>query len=69
MAIKIGDVVLVREVKSGYITNEPAIVTRVWGEDCINVQVLPDCATPYTKTSVQRFQKHPSDVGATFIER
>lgn len=31
----------------------PAIVNRVWGDDCVNVTVLPDCAEPRSATSIK----------------
>lgn len=31
-----------------------AILTRVWGSDCVNLYVLPDCGTPKFYTSVPR---------------
>lgn len=32
----------------------PAIVTRVWGENCINVKVLPDGGSVADRTSIPR---------------
>lgn len=32
----------------------PAIITRVWGPDCVNVKVLPDCGSVVDRTSVPR---------------
>lgn len=32
----------------------PAIVTRVWGPDCVNLKVFPDCGTVVDQTSVGR---------------
>lgn len=37
------------------ITEHPAVVTRQWGKtpgSCINVKVLPDCASPFDATSL-----------------
>ena len=32
----------------------PAIVTRVWSDDTINVMVMPDDGTPFAMTSAKR---------------
>ena len=37
----------------------PAIVTRVWNEDCINVTAFPDNAPPVLLTSV--FKRTPAE--------
>lgn len=34
----------------------PAVITRIWGPKCVNLQVLPDCNAPTCKTSVPLFQ-------------
>lgn len=31
-----------------------AVVTKVWGVDCLNLQVLPDMAAPFCVSSVMR---------------
>lgn len=35
-------------------TEHPAIITRVWGPDCVNLKVLPDCGIVCDRTSVPR---------------
>lgn len=63
MKLSLGRIVL---VKNGQIHNgndtHPAIINRVWGTgdttegpQCANVTVLPDCAMPYSVTSVRVF--------------
>lgn len=39
----------------------PAIVTRVWGQNCINVQVMRDSASPLWLTSVLYADGEPGD--------
>lgn len=51
MKPSIGRIVIVRNHFCGS-GDAPAIVTRVWHEASINVQVLPDCGPPTCKTSV-----------------
>jgi len=69
MTVRVGDVVIFREVKGDQITREPAVVTRVWGPDCVNVTVLPDCGAPVSKTSIARLFAVNADVGMSFVER
>lgn len=51
----IGRTVIVRNHGLG-IGDAPAIVTRVWGPKCVNLQVLPDGNSPACKSSVPLFQ-------------
>lgn len=52
--MRVGDIVLFNSYHSNGVDAHPAIVTRVWGPDCVNLQVLPDCGAPFVKTSVTR---------------
>lgn len=52
--VKVGDIVLFRGGVSNATQVHPAVVTRVWAQNCVNLQVLPDCGTPYVETSVMR---------------
>ncbi len=50
MKPSIGRIVHVTTDSAG--TVEPAIITRVWTENCINVTLFPDCADPHPMTSL-----------------
>lgn len=51
----IGATIVVRNHGLG-IGDAPGLVTRVWGDRCVNVHVLPDGGNPATKTSVPLYQ-------------
>jgi len=56
----IGRVVLVRLIKpsnGSYI--HPAIINRVWSNECVNLCVLPDCGAPFNATSVRICAEFP----------
>lgn len=42
---------------------EPAVITRVHGPTCVNVQVLPDCEKPYCLTSLSLIEPGESRHG------
>jgi hypothetical protein len=46
----VGRVVLFRQI--GEADQVPALITRVWSNSCVNLQVLPDAAPGYFETSV-----------------
>lgn len=51
----VGEIVLVGTSEQYNGSNEhPAIVNRVWNDNCVNVTVLPDCGQPLSMTSVTR---------------
>lgn len=56
MSITQGRTVLFRqpdgEPRTNGISEHPAIVTRVWSEQCVNLQVLFDAAPVEVRTSV-----------------
>lgn len=57
IAPTVGRVVLVRcgeagAKQFGITTEVPALVTRVWSNNCVNLQILRDNATPIAATSV-----------------
>lgn len=47
-----GRIVLVTDADSNGVTEHPAIVTRVWSPECINMTVFPDYGVPYCMSSV-----------------
>jgi hypothetical protein len=34
--------------------HHPAMITRVWSDNCVNLVVFPDANAPFTATSVNR---------------
>lgn len=50
----VGRIVIVRDPSNGggEAGTAPAIINRVWSPTCVNVTVFPDCAPPYSKTSL-----------------
>ena len=65
--MRVGDTVNFHGYHSNGSNVHPAIVTRVWTQDCVNLQVLPDGREPFVATSVRRIGG-PSD-GVYFSER
>lgn len=49
-------------------TVAPAVVTRVWSNDLLNVTVFPDAAAPVPATSVRLFDNE-NDARAASTER
>jgi hypothetical protein len=49
-----GRIVLVRGIQANSNGSDvaPAIITRAWSNDLVNVLVFPDCAAPVPATSV-----------------
>jgi hypothetical protein len=43
----------VNGIHSNGATEHPAIITRVWGHDMVNLTVFPDDVPPTTRTSVK----------------
>ena len=52
----VGRIVLFRSTQSDHVGNGasevPAIITRVWTDTCVNLQVMRDAASPIPMTSV-----------------
>lgn len=36
------------------VMEHPAVITRAWGHDCVNLKVFPDCGSIVDRTSVPR---------------
>jgi hypothetical protein len=52
---RVGQIVEFHSSSTSNGTNvSPAVVTRVWGPDCINCKVFPDCGEVRDETSVSR---------------
>ena len=49
----VGRVVIFKGEDSNGAEEHPAIITRVWNDDCVNLTVLFDAKTPESRTSVQ----------------
>jgi hypothetical protein len=67
MTPSLGRIVLVHTAeKYNGCDTHPAIINRVWGDNdpaaargaysCVNLTVFPDCASPFSMTSVQLFE-------------
>lgn len=52
----IGRIVIVKGFSSNNSDEQPAVVTRVFAPDYVNLMVLPDAGTPEAKTSVRLFE-------------
>lgn len=52
MKPSIGRIVLFRTEHSNGTGEHPAIINRVWSDNCVNLTVFPDCGAPVSKTSV-----------------
>lgn len=52
----LGAVVLYKTADATELSNgtdvHPAIVNRVWNDECVSLTVFPDCGAPFTATSV-----------------
>lgn len=44
----------------------PALVTRVWSDNCVNLMVMRDASTPLAVTSVPYAEPEEADDKATF---
>jgi hypothetical protein len=54
MPPQIGDMVIFKGMLWNGVDEHPAVITRVWTENCVNLMVFPDTGFPTAVTSVNR---------------
>mgnify|MGYP007007269948 CR=1 FL=1 len=52
----IGRIVIVKGFSSNNSDEQPAVVTRVFAPDYVNLMVMPDAGSPVARTSVRLFE-------------
>lgn len=52
MKPSIGRIVIFGHLSSNGVNEHPAIINRVWSDECVNLTVFPDCGEIVSKTSV-----------------
>lgn len=56
MKPSIGRIVIHRGISSNGVQDHPAVINRVWSDECVNLTVLPDCGSPTSRTSQIRIE-------------
>lgn len=60
----VGRIVLIKGFNSNGTDVQPAVITRAWRDDFVNVTVLPDCGDPKSVGSLHLFETEEAGVAA-----
>lgn len=67
----VGRIVLFRSpnLHSNGVDEHPAIINRVWTDECVNLIVFPDCSVPTVQTSATYHEAGDGDYGWRWPDR